>query len=313
MNFEYLNEFVVFSQHLNVSHAAKKLFVSQSRLSQHLAAMEAELGFDLTDRHGGKRGRLTPEGTMFRDFAQHVLAEYEAMLGKCLEKETDASFTLHISKPALAIVGTLNRAIQRYQQTHPDASVSIVLDNQIGFSPLDIVDQHMSDAATVFLFPEKKAQIEADYDLIHLRNERPHLVFGRTSPFADRQSVSVRDLNDVDLTFAGDVMHMEFYNKYVIEAMEAQGVYPRFLALTVNDYDEFLLMDEEAVAIMMESYARKFASITEGHFRHLPLDDVDFSIEMYLLYRPEHLDERQLEYLSLLAEEARRDNSDTGA
>ena len=40
MRTEYLREFVVFSRHLSFTEAAKELFIAQSTLSTHIAALE---------------------------------------------------------------------------------------------------------------------------------------------------------------------------------------------------------------------------------------------------------------------------------
>lgn len=51
MEIKYLEDLIVFSKTLNYSAAAKELFITQSALSQRIAKMERELGFDLVT-HG---------------------------------------------------------------------------------------------------------------------------------------------------------------------------------------------------------------------------------------------------------------------
>ncbi|MFR5091126.1 MAG: LysR family transcriptional regulator [Adlercreutzia equolifaciens] len=50
MRTEYLREFVVLSRHLSFTEAAKELFIAQSTLSTHIAALESGVGFSLIDR-----------------------------------------------------------------------------------------------------------------------------------------------------------------------------------------------------------------------------------------------------------------------
>ena len=50
MNIDHLREFVTFSQYMNFSVAAKKLFLSQPALSSHIKALEKDLGAPLVDR-----------------------------------------------------------------------------------------------------------------------------------------------------------------------------------------------------------------------------------------------------------------------
>ena len=63
MRTEYLREFVVFSRYLSFTDAAKELFIAQSTLSTHIAALESDVGFSLIDRKAGNR--LTDKGARF--------------------------------------------------------------------------------------------------------------------------------------------------------------------------------------------------------------------------------------------------------
>lgn len=61
---------------MNFSKAAVELNTTQSTLSKHIAALEAELGFSLVARGGELR--LTPKGAEFLNAAQRVLALYDS-------------------------------------------------------------------------------------------------------------------------------------------------------------------------------------------------------------------------------------------
>lgn len=78
---EYLREFVVFSRYLNFTEAAKELFIAQSTLSTHIAALEGELGFSLIDRKAANR--LTDRGAVFLDGVREVLDGLDETLERC--------------------------------------------------------------------------------------------------------------------------------------------------------------------------------------------------------------------------------------
>ena len=71
MQTETLHEFVVLANYLNFRRAADLLHISQPTLSNHITALERELGFRLFDREGGTR--LTTAGAHFYDAAQALL------------------------------------------------------------------------------------------------------------------------------------------------------------------------------------------------------------------------------------------------
>ena len=70
MKTEYLREFAVFSRYLSFTDAAKELFIAQSTLSTHTAALESDVGFSLIDRKAGNR--LTDKGAVFLDGARNT-------------------------------------------------------------------------------------------------------------------------------------------------------------------------------------------------------------------------------------------------
>lgn len=81
MKTEYLKEFVTLSALGNFHQAAKQLFVSQPTLSNHMKALERELGFRLFDRDRGNE--LTAAGTLFLDAAQGALASLDGTIEDC--------------------------------------------------------------------------------------------------------------------------------------------------------------------------------------------------------------------------------------
>lgn len=78
MRIEHLREFIVLARHLNFRKAARELYITQPALSNHIAGMEKELGFDLVQR--GQRISLTPAGKIMFTGAENMLAEYDQVV-----------------------------------------------------------------------------------------------------------------------------------------------------------------------------------------------------------------------------------------
>lgn len=79
MTTERLYEFLVLSQTLSFSAAAKKLFMAQSTLSRHIAEMEKELGMKLMER-GTHSVHLTHAGRMLASRAPRFLEKNESAM-----------------------------------------------------------------------------------------------------------------------------------------------------------------------------------------------------------------------------------------
>ena len=72
----HLRYFVTVAEEGQVTRAAERLYIAQSALSQALAGLESDLGFQLLERH--PRGvTLTPAGEVFFEKAREVLAANE--------------------------------------------------------------------------------------------------------------------------------------------------------------------------------------------------------------------------------------------
>ena len=93
---------------LNISHAAKHLFVTQSALSQQIARLESELGYLLFQRevHGL---RLTKEGEAFCRAAEPVLEGWTEFSQYALRLRPPQP--PHRDRPA----GVLQPAVWRYR------------------------------------------------------------------------------------------------------------------------------------------------------------------------------------------------------
>ncbi len=95
MTTERLFEFLVLSQTLSFSGAAKKLFMTQSALSRHIAELEEELGIKVLERNTHSV-RLTQSGRMLASRIPQLLQKNASMLNRLrlAEGQTSGSVTI---------------------------------------------------------------------------------------------------------------------------------------------------------------------------------------------------------------------------
>ena len=77
MDIAHLKEFVTLASHMKLTSAARALFMSPSTLSQHISALEREVGADLFNRPNGFE--LTAKGEAVLEHAQKILYEYNGI------------------------------------------------------------------------------------------------------------------------------------------------------------------------------------------------------------------------------------------
>lgn len=121
MNIDHLREFVTFSQYMNFSIAAKKLFLSQPALSSHIKALERDLGAPLVDR---PLSCLTPAGRVLASEASELLQMHDEVLDHVRKAPAEDSELVVAADP----VGTDASDdwaifLQRFLREHPFVGV----------------------------------------------------------------------------------------------------------------------------------------------------------------------------------------------
>lgn len=129
INFLNLKYFLVLSQELSFSRAAKRLFISQQSLSAHIARMENELGVALYERT--KPLSLTAAGKHFQLRAQELLALQEQTL-----QELSASTVYCTDKISLGVSYAYSRTLlpkilPSFFQQYPNTQIKLYEGNAI--------------------------------------------------------------------------------------------------------------------------------------------------------------------------------------
>ena len=80
MRLETLREFIEFAKYQNLSAAAKKLFITQPALSNHIASLEKELDIELV-RHE-QTLELTEAGRVFFEGCCEVISSFDSLVDR---------------------------------------------------------------------------------------------------------------------------------------------------------------------------------------------------------------------------------------
>lgn len=125
MDINHVKEFAVLAEVENFLEASELLFISQSSLSKHIKALEAEVGAELFDR-STRHVRITEAGRVFLAFAKQVVAlQYDcANRIRRLSAESSGSLTIG-TIPIMAAYG-ITDAIAAFRRQNPDFSVSLI-------------------------------------------------------------------------------------------------------------------------------------------------------------------------------------------
>lgn len=135
-----IDAFLVTARHLNLTHAAKDLCLTQGAVSRKIAALEQWFGFPLFERHA--RGlRLTPQGSALLPELQAAFEHLASVAEQARQQQT----VVRLKAPTCAMRWLVPRLL-RLERENPDLQVSLTTtsDHTVNFKT------EPYDAAIVF-------------------------------------------------------------------------------------------------------------------------------------------------------------------
>ena len=114
--------FLTIAREGNISHAAEKLFLTQSSLSQHLQRLEREVGMPLVDRSTIPL-RLTPAGKIYREYLETHAYLYQKMVADMNSSSGGETVTVGIGTWRGARL--MPKILPDFLKAHPDADIRL--------------------------------------------------------------------------------------------------------------------------------------------------------------------------------------------
>lgn len=139
MTTERLFEFLVLSQTLSYSKAAKKLFITQSALSRHIIDMEEELGVKLLERstHGVK---LTQAGRVLASRSRHLVQKSEAIPGRLRSADLETGGSVSLACMESVSRGQLMIFLSSFAAKYKDIDLRVDVINEADH--LSVIDRY---------------------------------------------------------------------------------------------------------------------------------------------------------------------------
>ncbi|ARB93048.1 LysR family transcriptional regulator [Legionella longbeachae] len=218
MEFKLLRIFIEVVQQGNFSKAAEVLFATQSTVSKAIKQLEDELGVTLIERF--KRHNVpTAAGEIVYRRGIKLLADRDDLL-----KELDEIRGLKQGKLRLGIspVGSSTLfapLFARYRQRYPGIEVELI--------------EHGSDKLAECLragtidFAGTLLPISEEFDCQPVRSEPIVALLARNHPFATRDSISLKELQDTPFILFGSGFAL---HRLILDACSRVGFQPKVVA-----------------------------------------------------------------------------------
>ncbi len=282
MDIEHLEDLVAFSRTLSFSAAARERFMSQPALSQRIAKMEKELGFDLVT-HGTRPG-LTDTGKVFCTKIVPLLEQYRSAEQVCRTmQQRGASLRIVDLRSVCDCCVALSNILS-------DAGIPHVFypQEQIPrLSETEALDLGIVDVSFIF---EKDGSVVpfADdrnpYGCIKLQEEPLGVMFSPSHPLAGNNEISIDDLKGSEVVFTDNPLYSRF-NSALQAKLDELGV--AFKPLTaIGDSQAIVISnDPNCVSFFFRSAGKHAETRFNADTRSARIANPDLSLQPYAIFR----------------------------
>lgn len=181
MNSTKMHCFEIAAKYESITKAAEELFIPQPTVSKHIRSLEAELGYQLFDRHG-KHIYLNGNGEIFLRYVK----KFKNLLQDCKKELTDQAQNVEgeVSLLVASCSKILPDILQQFCKAYPNIKLYI---NQSDFPHMD---------ADLNLFSQNDRMDCSGGNCIQLLQESIFLAVPWNHPLTDQTSVSLSDLRN---------------------------------------------------------------------------------------------------------------------
>lgn len=127
MDIKHLTTFITFVEEKSYIKAAMKLNYAASTLTEHMSALEQELGVKLVESHG-KRTVVTKAGVRFLPYAQEMLALYRKTLKDMAAMNMVKGQLRVMAVESLGLYG-MSGVFAKFMSCYPEVTLSISIGN----------------------------------------------------------------------------------------------------------------------------------------------------------------------------------------
>lgn len=208
MELRQLKYFIAVAEELHFGRAAERCHIAQPPLSQQIKRLEEELGVTLLERTS-RRVSLTPEGTEFlrrcRDIRDRI--DEAVLCVQDMAKGLEGQLRVGFIGPAS--LSKLPKAIRAFREKNPN--IRLDFSAQSTTEQLPLLRGDRLDIAFVRLFGH---DIRGLNTMVFLR-EPYVLAIPEGHPFADRERLHIKDLEDEPLIFNQRIAQPALYRSLV--------------------------------------------------------------------------------------------------
>jgi len=294
MEMRHLQTFVMAAESQSFTRAAEALGLTQAAVSQHVAALEKELGTALFDR-GPRSVTLTDAGRRVYEHARHILDLVERIHEEAGQQPRGVSGTITIACSTVPSEWLLPELLVRFRQSYPDVREAVTVSDSA--AAIRAIESGAAEIALVGELPRAKnlsAKVIAQDELT--------LVVAPAHEFSRRKTIKPRDLCGQPLI----VREPGSASRRCIEealSRASLAVTDLRFSMQVNSNEAIRAAVERQVGISFLSVRAIDREIRDGRLVPVEIEGVRAVRDLYLVTDPQRLPTRVvLAFLDVVAE-----------
>ncbi|WP_211748045.1 LysR family transcriptional regulator [Paenibacillus sp. Marseille-Q4541] len=275
MNIRRIKYFIDLVECRNFTETAKKNYVSQTTISQHIAALETEFNTQLIDR---KQIPIEPTkaGWLFYGEAVALWKQYRRMQKNMDHFQNNNTHLLSIEYAAETDVQILLNLIPSFKENHPNMKLEL---NKILLKDIsDYLQKGIYDVAIAF---SSEFENKADIHTHTLYSGRYCVAVSRQHPLFHRQSVSKEELYEHPIIMLNPTVIGNSYYLMIQHAIE-DGYQPNIVRSADDVETElFYIITENLIGFFPDNYHLAFL---KEEIRLIPIEDSHHTFQIQVAY-----------------------------
>lgn len=280
MDIRQIETFVEVVRLESFSKAAEKLFITQPTVSNHITALEKEVGSDLIDR-SGRLFRITPTGQILYEHAEKIIDQINNAKYEIDAYDQGLQGKISILSSSIPREYILPDLIKSFLEEHPKISFSL----------------QGSDSKEAI---KRILTYENDFAIVGKMNDNPKLDFVKLVKDSSVLIVpndKFENLENGDTVKFEDILNENFIlREYgsasletIINAIYQSSKDARKLRIvgTCDDNEAIKSLVSKGVGLSFMNKIAVERDIKENRFKYLNIKGVDFSRDFYFLYHRE--------------------------
>lgn len=285
----------------SMNEAAKQLFITQPSLSNAVRDLEREMGIEIFIRNP-KGITLTKDGVEFLSYARQII-EQTALLEERYKSKTTTRELFSVSAQHYAFV--VNAFVSLLKGTDM-SQYELFLRETRTHEIIDDVKNFRSEIGVLFLNSYNRDVLTKLFDDSHLTytslfKARPHIFVSKFNPLADRQMVSLEDLEDFPYLSYDQGIHNSFYF-----SEEIMSQIPHKKSIVVSDratlFNLLIGLDGYTTATGILN-----SNLNGDNIVSIPLDVEDMIDIVYIRHEKANLSKMGERFIEYLLEEVKFD------